>query len=438
LKKVFLSSEVAVKIDFIDPQAREIIAKTLKLPINVNYSIENGPLFFKNGFGFGLSRIQNSVNIADYYVESGGIQKYLKSDVIFTSNTTVDFGNNANFEGTTNKIIIDLEGDELEISPLEIVGKIDVETFQGTMNMKIDSIFVEAKDEFFKANNINIDADLKKVFDNGFYLGNFIFNIGKIDTKGADLPFSLEGAKLNMTVDINQNDNETVNIDFKIDGDAGKSKLPEAYASLKKAEVSYSLHGMKLEGLLAFQDYTKELQVKQQDIMARLQSPTTGELDMDVYAELEKMQTETKDEMMLLMLRLLKKDSTRLSFTTNLLDKKNEKSTFSMNMGYAGDMVFPTDAKALEEILKKEWLNLITFDFKVDLEKEYIQNLPVQLQQELAGQLQMGAMLGIVKENNSSFSFDANYKPKKLMLNGQDRTEMLQMLEMGLSKGSLF
>jgi uncharacterized protein YdgA (DUF945 family) len=143
------------------------------------------------------------------------------------------------------------------------------------------------------------------------------------------------------------------------------------------------------------------------------------------------------DGMMLLMAGLLKKNSTSLSFETKLLDKENKKSSISMNMAYVGDMDFPSDAKTLELKFKKELLNLITLDFNVDLEKEYIKNLPVQLQEQLSGQMQIGAMFGIIKENNNSFSLDVNYEPKTLMLNGQNRTEMLQMIETGLSGEAL-
>ena len=103
-----------------------------------------------------------------------------------------------------------------------------------------------------------------------------------------------------------------------------------------------------------------------------------------------------------------------------------------MNMGYVGEMVLPKDAKNLEATFKKELLNFITLDFNVNLEKDYINNLPLQLQEELAGQLQMAKVFGILEENNSSFSFDIDYKGKRLMLNGQDRSEMLQMIETGL------
>jgi len=293
---------------------------------------------------------------------------------------------------------------------------------------------IEDKNDFLKVKDIELEADIKKVFDNGFYLGNILFKVGNIQSEGLDLPFTLKDAKCKMLVDIKQNKDETVNLDFKIDADAGASNLPTAYAFLQRVETSYTLHGMKLEGLLAFQDYTKKLQAQQQDILSRLQSPTTGELDMDVYAELQKMQSKTKDDMQLLMIDMLKKDSTSLSFETKFLDKNNKKSNFSMNMGYVGDVVFQKDIKALEAQLKEEWPNLITFDFDVKLEKDYISNLPAELQQELSGQLQVGKMFGIIKENNNSFSFDANYKPGILKVNGENKTEMLQMLGVNSSK----
>ncbi len=428
-KKGFFSSTAEFNIDFTDPKMKTLIEKTLKLPIKVNYEIEHGPILFKNGLDFGASRIKNSINMNKYYADNAEIKKYLKSDIIIDSNTVIGFTNNAKYEVSSNKIVIDLDGNDLVISPLKMTGNMNVKTFQGSMKMNIDSVSVEHDNEFFKANNLSMNAKLQKVFDNGFYLGKFIFDINKIDTKGVNLPFSLENAKLNMIVDINQNKDKTVNLDFKIKGDAGSSKLPEDYAFVKQADISYSLHGMKLEGLLAFQDFAKKLQVKQQDILSRLNSPKTGEMDMDVYNELQQMQIEAGKETMVLMAGLLKKDSSSLSFATHLLDKKDKKSILNMNIGYVGDIELPKDAKALEETFKKELLNLLSLKFNVTLEKAYIDNLPQQLQDALSAQIQMGSMFGVVKDNNNSYSFDVDYKPKTLLVNGENRTEMLQPLE---------
>jgi uncharacterized protein YdgA (DUF945 family) len=263
-------------------------------------------------------------------------------------------------------------------------------------------------------------------------LGDFVLSLGTVDMKDDLLPFELKGAKVALDINIDENKDETVNMKFNLHADVGESKLPTEYSSLNEVELSYALNGTKLEGLLAFQDFTKSLQAKQQDIMSRLQSPTTGELDMEVFAELETMQKETAEGMMVLLPGLLKKDSTNLNVEMKMIDKEAKSSNLKMNIGYVGDEPLPTSAKELEEKFTKELLSLVSIDFDVNLEKDYIHNLPLQFQQELARQLQMGAMFGVVKENNSSFSLNVNYKDKRLMLNGQDRSEMLQMLEMGL------
>ncbi|CAA6823562.1 MAG: Unknown protein [uncultured Sulfurovum sp.] len=431
-EKGFFSSNAKIKIDFVDPTLRETISETFKLPIELDYKIENGPLFFKNGLSLGSSRISSTVNLSSYLVDQEAFKKIFKEDIELTSMTSIDFFNNASFTAKTNKILANVDGDEVQVSPLTIEGDMNIETFQGQMKMLVDSVLAENKTEFIKARNIVLDADIKKFYDNGFYLGNFVLSLGSLDMKDELLPFELNGAKGTFTMDVEENKNKTIDMKFNLHAKLGDSKLPKEYSSLNEVELSYALNGTKLEGLLAFQDFTTGLQVKQQEIMRRLKSSTTGEIDMKVLAELEKVQTENMERMMVLMAGLLHKDSSNLNIEMKMIDKKEKSSHLEMNLAYVGDEVLPTTAKALEEKFRKEFLNLVNIELDVELEKDYIANLPLEFQQELAGQLQVGAMFGVVQENNSSFSFDASYQAKRLMLNGKDRSEMLQLLEQGL------
>ena len=434
-EKGFFSSNAKMKLDFTDAKMKELFASTLKLPLMMEYKIENGPLLFKNGLGIGLSRMSNHINLNDYFVEDSELKKSLKNEIVFDSMTTVKFNKNSNFEASTSEIVLDVDGEELKIAPISIVGEMNIETFQGEMEMESNSMFIAHEDEFFKAQDITMSAKINEFFDNGFYLGDFKFKAGDISTKGIDLPFSLAEAQVSLEVDISKNSDETVNMDFKVEGDSGASKLPKEYAFLKNAKLNYSLKGMKLDGLLAFQDFTKKIQAKQADIVSRLISPSTGEMDMKVYAELEAMQDETKYGMLALLPGILKKDSSAFDFAINLEDKEAKKSDLSLTLGFIGDKALPTNGKALEELFKTELLNLVSLDMNVKLEKEYIANLPMELQQALAGQLQIGAMMGIVKENNASYSFSAEVKPNKLMLNGEDRSAMLEMLDQSMAIG---
>jgi len=234
-------------------------------------------------------------------------------------------------------------------------------------------------------------------------------------------------------MNINQNEDKTIDMKFNMDANVGDTKLPAEYAALNKIKLAYALNGSTLEGVMAFQDYTKRLQSKQQALMVKLSNPNNGEVDMNTLAELEKFQTQSQEEMMLAIAGLLKKDKTNFVFKTTMIDNKDNESSFNVNVGYVGDGPLPTTAKALEAKFSKEFLNLLTLDLNVNLNKKYIANLPVELQEELMGQLQMGAMFGVVEDSNSSYNFEANYKPKTLMVNGKDRSEMLGLLEMGLS-----
>lgn len=430
----FFSSTAKMKIDFKEQGIREIISKIFTLPIEIDYKIENGPLFFKDGLGLGTSRTSMVINFSDYLVDKEAFKKIIKDDIKLTFNTNIGFSNNATFSAKTNKITVNVEGDEAHISPLKIEGDMNIETFQGQMKMFVDSVVAENQTDSIKAKNIVLDADIKKFYDNGFYLGDFVFSVAYLDMKDELLPFELKGAKIAVDMNIDENKDKDIDMQFKFHADVGESKLPEAYSYLKKVSFNYALNGAKLEGLLAFQDFTKQLQAKQQAIMSRLQLPITGELDMKVLAELEKMQVETEEGMMVLLAGLVKKESTNFDVEMKMTDKEEKSSNLKMNIGYVGDEVLPTSAKALTEKFKKELFDLLSINFEIKLEKDYINNLPVEFQQSLSGQLQMGSMFGIVKETNSSFSLDMNYKPKTLMINGQDRTEMLQMLEMSLNQ----
>lgn len=432
-EKGFFASDAKIKIDVVEPSLKEALSGFLKLPLITKYSIENGPIFFKNGLGVGSSRIVNKIKLSNHVVDKEAFKKVVKEDVVLNSSTSVGFLNNADFSLQSNKIVAQVEEANIELSPLKMTGEMNLESFVGQFKMFADSLEIKSDKENLSAKSLLLDADITKFYDNGFYLGDFKFDIDEISTKGELLPFELKGAKASVGMNINQNEDKTIDMKFNMDANVGDTKLPAEYAALNKIKLVYALNGSTLEGVMAFQDYTKRLQSKQQALMVKLSNPNNGEVDMNTLAELEKFQTQSQEEMMLAIAGLLKKDKTNFVFKTTMIDNKDNESSFNVNVGYVGDEPLPTTAKALEAKFSKEFLNLLTLDLNVDLNKKYIANLPVELQEELMGQLQMGAMFGVVEDSNSSYNFQANYKPKTLMVNGKDRSEMLGLLEMGMS-----
>lgn len=433
-EKGFFTSEVKLKIDFVEPNFREAISQTIKLPLDMNHTIEHGPLFFKEGLGFGVSRVKQEVNLDDYFIDKNAFKALFKEEVKVTSVTTIDFLDNASFSAKSNRIVANIEGDEIHLSPLMMEGYLNLKQSQGALQMFVDSVsLAEGKELVEMMKSVRVDADIKKVYTNGFYLGDFVFDIGSLSMKREDVPFELDAAKVSMRMKIDENEDQTIDMKFKFHGDVGKSKLPNEYASLDKIEVDYALNGATLEGVLAFQDFTQRFQTKQQALFLKLSSSSKNGLNTQAVAELEKLQLEAEEEMPLILAGLLKKEKTNLVFETKMIDRSAKESLIKMNLGYVGSEDLPKTAKAVREKFTKEFLSLLSMDLKVELGKAYMANLPVAFQQELAQQLQMGVMFGVVKDNNSSYGFEANYKPKVLTLNGENRSELLQMVEIMLS-----
>ena len=53
-EKGFFSSKSKMKIDFVEPEIKEMLSKTFNLPLEFTYDIENGPFFFADGLVLGL------------------------------------------------------------------------------------------------------------------------------------------------------------------------------------------------------------------------------------------------------------------------------------------------------------------------------------------------------------------------------------------------
>jgi uncharacterized protein YdgA (DUF945 family) len=430
--KGFFTSKAALKLDFTNPEMKEQLAGLVKLPIDINYTIENGPILFQNGLGLGSSRIVNSIKVSDYLVEKEAFLEVVKNDIIVDSHTNIGFTNNASFEAHTNQIVVDEAGDKLTMTPLLINGDMNIETFQGDMELFIKQFDIKGEYDDIHIQDITLDGTITKFYENGFYLGDFKLDIPSLNMKTEDMPFEVKKANVAMEMSIDENSQKDIDIQFNIQGDLGETQLPTEFAYLKQLEVGYALNGTKLEGLLAFQDYSKRVQAKQEELMEKLTTNTSGTFDENAFAELNQFQQDIENEMILLLTGLLNKNRTEFLFNAKVMDAKAKEASVGLNLKYVGDEVFPKSAAEIREKFEKEFLELLAMNVDVQLNKEYIENLPAELKQELSSQLQMGAMFGVIKDNNTSFSFEADYQPKTLMVNGNDRSEMLKMLEMGM------
>ncbi len=424
-EKGFVNSHAKVSLDFIAPEIKKELGEVFKLPIVMDYEIENGPILFKNGLALGASRIDSKVNINNLLVNQDELKKFVKEDIIFDTHMLIDFKNHLQYQGKSNQIVLNGDSAKFTIEPLEIEGDMNVETLAGTMNMMTKSIQGEmGTDGKMKLENIVLNANIKKFFENGFYIGNFDMEVGNFTLKNPNDSQDIKNAKLKLAMDIDKNGSDLVDTNLKLNFDVGDTKLPPELNFIKNVAVNYGLNGTKIDAWLAFQDTIKEVQKKQKIILEKSLSKDKKE-QQKVFKELENMQLELQNKMVLLLSDFLVKDKTTFDLKANL---NGNQGIASFDIKYVGDEKLPKTINELEAKFKQELLNWVALNIDVKLDKSLVNKLP----QELQSQLSMARMTGMLQDNNSSYGFNANYVSKKLMINGQDKSSMLMFLEGGI------
>ncbi len=426
-EKGFVNSKAKVSLDFTDPEVKKELEGVLKLPIVMDYEIENGPILLKNGLSVGASRIHSKVKVSELLVDKEEFKKMVKEDIVLDTTMLIDFQNNIDYEANSNQIVVESDQAKFTIAPLEVKGEMNGETLVGTVNLLTKSIHGEmGSDGEIKLDNVTLNADITKFFDNGFYLGDFDMGIEKFTLHNPNESQEIKNATVKAVMNLKQNSSDLVDTNFELDLDIGDTKLPPELNFVKNISLNYGINGTKMDAWLAFQDTIAEVQEKQEAILEKLTLAKDEKEQMKAFIELQNMQQEIQNKMAMLLSDFLVKDKTTLKLDANLNDGQGK---LLFDIKYIGDEQLPKSLEKLEAKLQQELLNWITLNIDVHIEKSLANQLPQELQTQLA----MAMMTGMLQDNNSSYGFNANYTPKKLMVNGQDRSEMLMLLEMSLS-----
>jgi len=421
--KGFANSQAKVSLDFIDPKIKKELETVLKLPIVMDYEIENGPILLKNGLSVGASRIYSKVNVSKLLVDKNEFKKVVKDDIVLDTTMLIDFKNSIDYKAKSNQIIINSDQAKFTIAPLEIDGKMNGDTLAGTVNMLTKSIHGEiGNDGEIKLENVTLNGDITKIFDNGFYLGSFDIGVENFTAKDPNKEQDIKNVKIKVGMSIKQDATDLIDTTLGVNLDVGDTKLPPELNFLKTISVNYGLTGTKMKAWLAFQDTIKEVQKKQKTILEKLSSTKDIKEQQKAFKELQNMQQEIQNKMVMLLSDFLVKDKTTFNLNANV---NGGQSKAFFDIKYIGEEQLPKTLEELLPKLQKELLNWVTLNINVKLDKSLVNKLP----QDLQSQLSMAMMTGMLQDNNSSYDFNANYLPNKLMVNGQDKSSMLMLLK---------
>jgi hypothetical protein len=240
----------------------------------------------------------------------------------------------------SEQIVADVEGDIFTIAPFTITSKMNMDTFVGNFKMFSKSIKGELENTGkIKLENITIDAEITKFFNNDFYLDKFAFAVEKLNVNNPSFPQEIKDASFKMLLTIEQNESKTINMNLGFNLNVGETKLPVEYNFLKELDFNYGINGINPDVIFAFQDAMNGVQLQQQKVLQQFSSATNQEEEMKAMEALEKMQTIIQDKIALLFSELLVKEKTTFNLKAFLTDHSNVQSSAKLDLSYVGDEV---------------------------------------------------------------------------------------------------
>ena len=439
-EKSFFESTAKIELDVTNPAILEVMKDSVKLPLVMEYKIEHGPLFFKNGIGFGAAKAHQEIAVSSFLTEEfkKDFLELVKDDFTLTSDMVISFAKNLSYTASSNKVKIDKDGVSFFMTPFQMEGKINTETFKGDNTLKISSLEFkeEGSQNGLKLENLLMNVQIDEIIEKSMMLGTIDLSADTIKIKDDSNP-QLENINLatNMHV-VTKKDSETT-LASKIDAtvDFKDTKLPAQLPDLKNISLTVDVNKMGIKGLLEFQEASEEMQKKQSELLVKIQSNSKPEEMQKVMEEFGTLQEALVNKIVHALNTLLVKDETRISYGLNIETKDSKKSNASIEVGYTGDMKFEGSLEEIAMKIQKQALNMISLNVDVGLDDSHLNSLPNA--DMLKQQIQMGVTQGFVKELNGKYLLKGHYKNQELIVNDNNLTSTVLPLLMMASQGGV-
>lgn len=433
----FFTSKVDLKISLDEERLGKAIvdvyAKMIKLPIVQSYEVEHGPLFFRDGFGVGLAKMNNTLNIKELFTEEvlnevGEISE----EFVLYSTILLDFEKRMQMDLHSNAIDLQEDDMQLEMAPLVGSGTFDYETLLGEMKIVLPKIrFVQGTDTEVVLNEFKLDADINDIFEGKYYLGDFCVTLGEASIK---TPLQPDTLKFSIDTQMNyKRDDETflkLMLAMTMDIKEGAKSL-NMPVDPKKLWFSMALEGLNGELL----KQAESLNQRQSEMTDRMYAMMLEKEQMDQEAILQEVM-DAQDAYMTAVADTIKaffiKDRTKISFGLGIAEDDTTQSQIDFSTTYVGQPL----TGSLEDLvayLQTNLLEYISLETNAALHESHLvlaqQVDPVQIKQTF----DMSVEQGMMGYENGSYLINVDYKPKTLKVNGKDMTqEVLPAFEMML------
>ena len=221
----------------------------LKKPITLEYQAEYGPIFWKNGFGFGKVKITARQKLEDILLKQVIIDKLiLNKPIFFNENVVIGFNNS--FSLLTSLEALDISDltkeNSLLTSPITMTANFNKELV-GEFKLNIDSVVLGAssKQGAFSLEGLEVDINVGEEIFEGISLSNSIKQEIKVDKTS----FSIIGIPVSIKM--------AHTFSLKADDGYAKVESDSVIEFIEKLEILHNLNKLTFES--SFSGLSKEI-----------------------------------------------------------------------------------------------------------------------------------------------------------------------------------
>jgi len=440
--KSFFTSKAEMTFDYTNPEMKKILSQFYNLPIKMDYVVEHGPIFFKNGPGVGLTRIHSKQSMVNLLSED--IKEDLSlsdKDFVVTTNAVLSFSKNMSTDLSMTPVNFNNPDSDIGIESGLLQGHFntDMDTLAGSGSLSLPFVKVfnpeSPKTEFYHAENITLDFDIEKFIAEGLYIGDISMKVKEMTLASEDFKDELS-LSANIDIKIDEDQDKNLKVSYLVDAEHIKGEIPEEFIPFKinpkKASFDLVVEGLSPEGLIAFQKYSQEIQAKSQELMQKIMTENNEEREK-VFAELQEFQVNMQAKLFDLAQGLFAPKKGKITYNASFEDDKKKDSHVNAKVAYLGDK-FTGSVEEMTQAMKAKMLDLFTLDVDIKVDDSILLAVQNEMndrekQQTTAG-LEMGIAQGIVKKEENTYTVKVDYEPNKLMLNGKDMSAMIEMIKM--------
>lgn len=252
----FFTSDIKFEIHFDEDRfgkaMTDVYAEYLALPVTVEYKVEHGPIFYKNGLGIGFAKLNAEIKVSEMLAGKlkENFLETVPQDVTLSLAEVLCFDKMLKIEMHSSAIALEKDGEKVTIEPLVGNGLIDTETLFGSFDLTLPKMSVEGNGVIAMIKGTTMHVEMKDILAGKYLLGEGQLKVAKVNIQrdGLSKPVEMDFVA-EVKTEREAGDYLMADIAMQFNQEGLEQLDPTANGIAEQVDFSMKLQGISMDAL---------------------------------------------------------------------------------------------------------------------------------------------------------------------------------------------